>query len=189
METPLPSAAVTDTTASAAPTLDQHKLEMYMHRLGMEQNLVMGMLTGLLAAVAGAAAWAVVTVATGYQIGYMAVVIGFAVGYAMRAAGHGIDKVFGVMGALLALFGCVLGNFLSTCGFVAQEFEVGYLEVLQTLDYQYIPELMSETFSPIDLLFYGIALYQGYKMSFRQITKEELLANAATTPATINYTL
>jgi hypothetical protein len=30
------------------------------------------------------------------------------------------------------------------------------------------------TEDPMDLLFYGIALYEGYKLSFRQIGHEEL---------------
>jgi hypothetical protein len=33
-----------------------------------------------------------------------------------------------------------------------------------------VPELMLEAFSPMDLLFYGIAVYEGYKFFFRQIT-------------------
>ena len=180
METPLHALAekVTATETATALPLNQHKLEQYMRRLSMEQNLLLGILAGFLAAVAGAVAWAAVTVLTGYQIGYMAVAIGFAVGYTIRTTGQGLDKAFGVAGAVLALFGCALGNFLSTCGFVAEEFGVGYLEVLQTLDFSAVPALMVETFSPMDVLFYGIALYQGYKMSFRQVTQEELLANA-----------
>ena len=185
METPLQNAAeeALETEASAALSLDQHKLEIYMHRLSMEQDLIKGILAGLAASVAGAVAWAVITVLTGYQIGYMAVAIGFAVGYMMRTMGKGVDKIFGIMGALLALFGCVLGNFLSTCGFIAGEYEAGYLEVMLLLDYNYLPELMVETFSPMDALFYGLALYQGYKLSFRHITQEELVANAAADPA------
>jgi hypothetical protein len=35
-------------------------------------------------------------------------------------------------------------------------------------------DLMKATFSPIDLLFYGIAVYEGYRFSFRQVTPEEL---------------
>ena len=144
METPVQNAPeeALESVAPPAPILDQQKLEMYMHRLSMDQNLVKGIIAGSLAAVAGAVVWAVVTVITGYQIGYLAVAIGFAVGYMMRIMGRGIDKVFGVMGALLALFGCALGNFLSTCGFVANEYDLGYLEVLQTLDYSFVPELL-----------------------------------------------
>jgi hypothetical protein len=35
-------------------------------------------------------------------------------------------------------------------------------------------ELMSISFSPMDLLFYGIAVYEGYKFSFRRMTGEEM---------------
>jgi hypothetical protein len=41
-----------------------------------------------------------------------------------------------------------------------------------------VPEVMMDAFSPMDLLFYGIAIYEGYKFSFRQITEEELLTPA-----------
>ena len=33
---------------------------------------------------------------------------------------------------------------------------------------------MVATFSPMDLLFYGIAVYEGYKFSFRQVGPEDL---------------
>jgi hypothetical protein len=35
-------------------------------------------------------------------------------------------------------------------------------------------ELLVATFSPMDLLFYGIAVYEGYHLSFRQVTDQEL---------------
>lgn len=41
-------------------------------------------------------------------------------------------------------------------------------------------ELLRLAFQPLDLLFYGIALYEGYKFSFRRITRQEL-ADALTT--------
>jgi hypothetical protein len=37
-----------------------------------------------------------------------------------------------------------------------------------------VAELMTATFDLMDLLFYGIAIYFGYKSSFRQITKAEV---------------
>jgi len=40
---------------------------------------------------------------------------------------------------------------------------------------------MKETFSPIDLLFYGIAIYEGYKLAVRQVTDEEM-ASVQRTP-------
>jgi hypothetical protein len=53
---------------------------------------------------------------------------------------------------------------------------MGFFEVLGRLDPAVSFELMKATFSPMDLLFYGIAVYEGFKLSPRQITEEELTA-------------
>ena len=37
-------------------------------------------------------------------------------------------------------------------------------------------EIMVATFSPMDLLFYGIAVYEGYRLSFRRLTRDDLAA-------------
>ena len=160
-------------------SINQEKLDYYLEQLKLEQSLPIGFISGLIAALAGAAVWAVVTVSTGYQIGYMAVGVGFLVGLAIKATGKGIDKIFGIMGAVLSLFGCLLGNFLSTVGFFANAEGVGYFETLANINYSFLPEIMVDTFSPMDLLFYGIAIYQGYHFSFRQLTEQELLEQAA----------
>src|SRR5882672_10328355 len=70
------------------------------------ENLPMGFMAGLIAAAVGAGLWALVTILTGYQIGWMAVGVGFLVGWAVRAGGKGTHTVFGMMGAMLALGGC-----------------------------------------------------------------------------------
>lgn len=165
-------------SVAATTVLDEGKLLQYKERLKMEQNLPMGFLAGSAAAIAGAIVWALITVSTEYQIGYMAVGVGFLVGYAVRFMGKGIDKVFGVMGALLALTGCLLGNFFSLVGFAAKQDDIGVLDILVSIDYSLVPGAMMETFSPMDLLFYGIAIYEGYRFSFRLITEQEITANA-----------
>ncbi|HVS25202.1 MAG TPA: hypothetical protein VMU03_15845 [Gammaproteobacteria bacterium] len=166
-------------SARAAPQLDRRQIEAAVARLRTEQNLTAGVLAGLAASLAGAAVWAVVTDATGYQIGWMAVGVGFIVGVAMRALGKGIDKTFGVLGAILALFGCILGNLLAVVGIVAQQQGESFMSVVGRLDLSVIARLMELTFSPMDLLFYGIAIYEGYKLSFRPITQQDLTAAPA----------
>ena len=159
-------------------SINQKKLDIYMESLRGEQNLQMAILGGLGAAIISAMIWAMVTVSTGYQIGLMSIAVGFIVGYAVRYSGKGIDQHFGIIGAVLALFGCLLGNLLSLIGFIAGAEGLGYMETLGLIDFGLLPEIFIETFEPMDLLFYGIAVYEGYKFSFRQITEEELLANA-----------
>jgi len=55
---------------------------------------------------------------------------------------------------------------------------LSFMQTLSQIDWSLVPSLLVETGSPIDLLFYGIAIYEGYKFSFRKITEEELVANA-----------
>lgn len=156
------------------PKFDEAQVRYALDQLRVEQNLAMGIAAGAVAALAGAGIWAGVTVLTGYQIGWMAVGVGFLVGIAVRAAGKGIDKPFGVAGAVLALLGCGLGNLLAVCGLVAEQGGMGFFEVVSRLDPGIIKDLMVETFSPMDLLFYGIAVYEGYKISFRPLTEQDI---------------
>ena len=145
-----------------------------VEKLRVEQNLPLGVGAGLAVGLIGAVLWGAITVATEFQIGYMAVAIGAGVGYAIRIFGKGIDEIFGYCGAVIALVSCLLGNFLSIIGFVANAEGLTYLETLAMVDYSLIPEIMMATFNIIDLLFYGIALYEGYKCSFRRHSVVEI---------------
>lgn len=151
-------------------------LEKLKHRLEKEQNLMLGIVAGVVAGILGAAIWAIVTVTTQYQIGWMAVGVGFIVGYAVRICGRGISSTFGVIGAICALGGCILGNLLSACSFLANQESVSLIQVtFNTLMHPVLCfKLLEITFNPMDLLFYGIAVYGGYQFSFRRITQEEL---------------
>lgn len=140
----------------------------------MEQRLLLGILSGLVVGIFGAILWGIITIATGYQIGYIALAIGTGVGLTIRMFGKGIDIIFGLWGAGISLFSVLLGNFLSIIGFVANAEGLEYLETLLLLDYSYFPQVMIETFSVIDLLFYGIAIYGGFRFSFRKITENKI---------------
>jgi len=155
-------------------SLDPRQVEQTLERIRSEQNLLSGILGGAAGAIIGAALWAVVTVVTGYQIGFMAVGVGFLAGLGVRRFGKGIDPSFGYAGAGLALLGCALGNLLAMCGLIANKFNVTFFNVLSGLSVESIGNLMVATFEPFDLIFYAIAVYEGYKFSFRQITMEEL---------------
>jgi hypothetical protein len=162
----------------SAPALTEEKILQYRERLKLEQNLPLGIAGGAGAAIVGAAVWALVTVGTGYQIGWMAVGVGFLVGYSIRFFGKGLDNVFGIIGGAFALVGCLLGNFFSLVGFAAKSENIDVISILFSIDYSLVPDIMIEAFSPMDLLFYGIAVYEGYRFSIRQITQEEVIENS-----------
>lgn len=145
-----------------------------LEKLRAEQNFGLGIIGASVAGLIGAALWGLITVTTEYQIGFMAIGIGFIVGIGMRQMGKGVDKQFGIAGAIIALISVVLGNVLSVIGFIAIELDMSFFETLFGIDYAYLPEVMIDTFSPIDILFYAFAVIEGYKFSFRQLSAEDV---------------
>ncbi len=156
------------------PVINEQQAAMLMQTLAEEQNLLMGVISGLLAALLGAGIWAGVSVATEYQIGWMAVGIGFLVGLAMRYGGKGITPVFGTVSAALSLFGCLVGNILTYTWFIADMEGMAFMEVVSQLNLAVVIGLLTSTFAVMDILFYGLAAYFGYKYAFRQVTQADL---------------
>ena len=163
--------------ASAANAqFDAAGLQQLMNDIKAKQSLGLAILGGLVASIIGAILWAIISYATGYKIGFVAIGVGFLVGFAVRFCGKGLTMPFGIVGALLALFGCVLGNFLmvvivsSQVEGVALSTILGYVATSPGV----ILEVMKETFSPMDLVFYAIAVYEGYRFSFYQLTEDEI---------------
>ena len=154
--------------------IDPARYQQLIDQIESNQNLQMAIIGGIIAAVIGASLWAAITVITDFQIGWMAVGVGFLVGYAVRIMGKGLTRIYGYIGGVLALLGCLAGNLFSVCAIISKQEEIPFFDILMQLNPQIAFELMKATFSPIDLLFYLIAIYEGYRFSFRTITEEEL---------------
>lgn len=135
-------------------------------------NLGKAVGAALAAAVVGAVVWAVVTVATKYQIGIMAIGVGFLVGWAVRATGRSGAPVLGYVGAVFALIGCLLGNLLAISGLIAAETATPLPATLARVLLQPATavSVMQAGFSPMDLVFYAIAVYEGYKIARRPVS-------------------
>jgi hypothetical protein len=161
------------TKAESAEVILAIPTDVY-ERLRLEQNLIPGLGAGVVAGLIGAMLWGVITVVTEFQIGYMAVAIGAGVGFTIRYFGKGIDTIFGVSGAIIAIVSCLFGNYFSLIGFVANYSNMSYLDAFSMLNYELVVQIMQENFSPMDVLFYGLAAYEGYKFSFRNIAEEDL---------------
>jgi hypothetical protein len=159
---------------SKEPSMDPAQAEYLRSQLRSEQNLLLAIIAGAVACLVGAGAWAAITVATGHQIGYMAIGVAFLVGVAVRAMGKGVDTAFGLIGSAFSLLGCALGNLLAVTAIVAAQHGVPLLQVLPRLNLTTASRLMVAFFSPMDLLFYGLAVYVGYRVSFRRLSAGDL---------------
>ena len=154
------------------PRPEDYTVQLDRKQLLAEQNLPKGLLLGILACIVGAVAWCLISVSTGFQIGYMAIGVGFLVGYAVRQ-GKGVTPIFGIIGAALALVSCVMGDFFSIIGLIGKEYELSYWEMLTGLEVKEIVSMLTDNLASMTVVFYGIALYEGYKLSFREQKQPE----------------
>jgi hypothetical protein len=145
-----------------------------LEKLKSEQSLPAAIFAGIFIGILAAMAWAAITVATNLKIGLVAIAIGAVVGLGMRYFGKGIDPIYGICGAVIAIISCVFGDVLSIIGFVANSEQLGYFDTLLRFDYSQTFAIITEIASPMDLVFYAIAAYEGYKFSFRQFTQKDL---------------
>ncbi|MGZ3496387.1 MAG: hypothetical protein ACXWNK_03790 [Vulcanimicrobiaceae bacterium] len=125
-------------------------------------NLALGVLSGLIAAVAVAIIWGALTAATQFQIGYMAIGVGFAVAFAVRFFGRGHDRRFAIASAILAVLGCALGNYFAVCAVLSAQEHVSAISATVQLLPRFA-DVMAKTFNGMDILFYAIGAYFGYK--------------------------
>jgi hypothetical protein len=153
---PTPNAFTTPVTSGATSAL---------RPVAVAENLPMGFMAGLVAALAGAALWALITLATNHQITWMAVGVGFLVGWAIRVAGKGRHTVFGIVGATLAVGGCAVGNLLVVIVIAARQFGVPLQDLFMRLTPDVVYNLMQTSFRPMHLFYYAIAIYEGYRFS------------------------
>ncbi|MCB0399249.1 MAG: hypothetical protein KDD26_06410 [Winogradskyella sp.] len=150
--------------------ISQEKLDA----LKAEQSLPAAIFAGVFVGILAAMVWAFITVTTGYKIGIVAIGVGAAVGLGMRYFGKGIDSIYGIFGAIIAIISCFVGDLLSIIGLIADAESLGFFETLLLFDYSQTFNVIKEIASPMDFIFYAIAAAEGYKFSFRNFTEKEL---------------
>lgn len=144
-----------------------------IEELNYDSNLILGLVGGILAMLVSAVIWGLITYFTEYQISWMAIGVGFFVGIAIQKLGKGNSLIFGISGAILSLSGCLLGNYLFYNGILAREWEAPYFSVLLaiSLDPATVLELFTMAFDIMDLLFYGVAAYIGFRAAMGTMGK------------------
>lgn len=162
------------TPSPASSEYDQAKIKKYIARLRDQQNLGLALAGGAIGAAVGAALWGVITALTNFQIGFEAVGVGFLVGYLVRTLGKGIDQVYGYVGAVFSLLGCLAGNVLAVMIGVSNQSGTPLPTIASHMTPQIAWDMLVAEFNPIDLLFYALGLYYGYRSSFHRITAAEL---------------
>ena len=157
----------------SAPQIDPLKFQDFVRRMRDGQNLGLGLFGGIIGGLIGAVLWAIITALSNYELGIMAIGVAFLVGFGVRTLGKGVDKTFGYLGAVLSLLSCAAGSFLAAVAIISRQQHVDFLFALGRLT-PHAFDILKGSFTFIDLIFYAVALYFGYRYSFRQITHAEL---------------
>ena len=131
-----------------------------------------GAAAGIVAALAGAVLWAVLVSVTNYKIGYAAVGVGALVGLAAGRVG-GRSPLLPIVAAVIAVFGCALGDVLADAHLVAGAVtshgtKVSFLDVLTS---RHLPAVYQDLFRPLDALFYVLAPVTAFRFTTSQQVK------------------
>lgn len=135
--------------------------------LRSKQNFARAVPAGIAAAIVGAVLWALFVYLTQIKLGLVVVAVGALVGYAIRRAGQGVDKQFGILGGACAAFGWALGTVLCDVAFLAKNVDRPFFDVLASLGIGESVSLAFRAADAMDALFLAIAVWEGYKLSFR----------------------
>lgn len=162
--------------SQAEQALDPASVERFLSQARDEQNVFLAILAGFFVSIACAVVWAALTVVTGWQVGLVAILVGCAVGISVRKVGKGMDTIFGVIGGVFALLGILLGNYFTQCWYLSVQEKVSVFNVALVclMKPAIFIQIMTATFSFMDIIFYAIGIYEGYKFSFRTITQEDI---------------
>jgi hypothetical protein len=127
-------------------------------------NIVLAILAGIIAAVIGSGIWMGVEVGLNLKSGIVALGVGALVGFTIRFAGHGSSPVYGIIGAVLTLAGCLGGEILTVL-YAAATPQQGMLDLARSADYVQMIQTIVSQFNAIDYIIYAVGIYEGYKFS------------------------
>ncbi len=156
-----------------ATALYDQKVAAYKQKLKDDQNLLLGIAAGTLAAFIMAGFWALMAVVTMLKSGFIAVAVGFVVGMAVRYAGKGQNIIFRFVGAVLALGGVVVGNMLVILILEAQISGMSIPDYFATTTIANLYYQIGREMVAYDALFYSFAVYEGFRFSVRTVKEEE----------------
>ncbi|MGW8315641.1 MAG: hypothetical protein ACWGNV_08580, partial [Bacteroidales bacterium] len=138
-------------------------------KLRRYQSFLYALTGGIIVTIAAAIGWSVAAGLTSFPVIYLSLGLGLLVGLAVRFFGAGINRMFGLLGAILTFAGCLLGSYLIQEGIPDRVAVVGFREALAFLRPELIVHSIKEPYVPQDLLFYGLAVVLAYFLSIRRI--------------------
>lgn len=138
-------------------------------KLRKYQSFIYALAGGIIAALAAAIGWSFAADLFSIPAIYLSLGVGILVGLAIRYFGAGMHWLFGVLGGILTLAGCLFGSYLIHEGMVDRLSEIGLKQVLSLIRPELMINTLLDSYLPLDLVFYGLSVALGYLLSLRRI--------------------
>lgn len=131
-------------------------------------RIIPAIVAGAASAFIAAVMWAAIVSITGWQIGFFAIGVGLIVGVAVRRVGNGASMALGVIAAIFALVGTLLGDFFAVATVISKFRGVGILEMFTADELPFALNGFTRAFDVINFLFYGLAVYTAFNAAGRE---------------------
>ncbi len=143
------------------------ELEQKLNKPQIGGNILLGTAGGFGAMLFGVLIWALIAFITRFEFSLAAVGMGFLIGFIAKTLTGRKNALMGMISGGLSVTGCILGSILGIVMIVCKGdiLLVGAAFIALLTKPGLLLEAYGAVFSPIDLLFYGIAVFNAYKMA------------------------
>lgn len=169
---------IRDGPGKATPMNEQDKQVGYAlaDKLISEQNFAAAIVAGAVATLLAAAAYGIAVAVWPFSRGFAAAGVGILIGLAMALLGRGISTKFAVAAAAYTVAGCLLGNLFRVVMDLALATATSPVDVLRNDSLSLLAERSLHNFSPVDLVYWFIAIFAAAFLARRPLSRSERLA-------------
>jgi hypothetical protein len=159
-----------DNGEEASFEVDAKDFSKYWNYLKKKENIALGILGGVAAALIALIIWAVLIKFSGYKVGWMAIVAGAGIGFAVRYLGKGISPEFGIAGGAIAFLLWLFGNLITAVLIFSRMKNISFLTIISHMDFPTVMVFLKAVISPIDWLLGFAAAYTAYFFGFKKVS-------------------
>lgn len=129
-------------------------------------NQIKGLLMAIISGIIGALFWVATVQITGYNLQPIIFLIGYMVSQAFVWNGKSEMKKWGVIAAIVTTICILFGKIILMIASVSQFYGISVYEMLSILNYLQLMKIIATTISPLEIIFYIIAIKFTYERSF-----------------------
>ncbi len=129
-------------------------------------NQIKGLLMAIIFGLIGALFWVSTVQVTGYNLQPVILLIGYMVSQCFVWNGKSEMKKWGVIAAIVTTICILFGKIIIMIAAVSQFYNISFYEMLSILNYPQLMKIIATTISPLEIIFYIIAIKFTYERSF-----------------------